>query len=282
MSGRSRPYDRPGRADLHLHTVASDGVASVTEILAYVQEATDLDVIAVTDHERVDAAIAARELARRGHYRFEVVVGEEVTTRGGHLLALFLEERVRPLQSLRATIAQIHAQGGLAVPAHALARYYPMSASARSLRGLLADPDPAVHPDALETFNATAAGRAGHERAMAFAAAHDLPVVGGSDAHLLEQIGACWTTFPGRTASDLRAALVAGRTGAEGTFHGSLAQARMVALQYRKHAGDVRDELRGKLLRRGGGRDLGYPGGRRRPAVLELTEDGQAAAEDGA
>src|SRR3712207_7665134 len=48
----------------------------------------------------------------------EVVVGEEITTRGGHLLALWIEEPVRPLQSLRDSIAQVHEQGGIAIPAH--------------------------------------------------------------------------------------------------------------------------------------------------------------------
>ena len=42
-----------GRADLHIHSLASDGVSSVTEILA-AAEAAHLDVIAITDHERMD------------------------------------------------------------------------------------------------------------------------------------------------------------------------------------------------------------------------------------
>ncbi|HET9522021.1 MAG TPA: hypothetical protein VFO73_13315, partial [Candidatus Limnocylindrales bacterium] len=92
---------RLGRADLHIHTLASDGTASIEEILAYVENETDLDVIAIADHERVDAALAARAIARARGLRAEVVVGEEVSTVGGHLLALFIEERIRPLRSLR-------------------------------------------------------------------------------------------------------------------------------------------------------------------------------------
>ena len=38
----------------------------------------------------------------------------------------------------------------------------------------------------------------------------------------------------------------------------------MFGRQVRKNARAVRDEVRGKLLRDGTGRDLGYPGGRRR------------------
>ena len=76
-----------GRADLHIHTVASDGTASVTSVL---ERAVDLglDVIAITDHERIDAAVAGRAIARDLGLPLEVIVGEEVTTLGGHLLAL--------------------------------------------------------------------------------------------------------------------------------------------------------------------------------------------------
>jgi predicted metal-dependent phosphoesterase TrpH len=85
---------RQGRADLHIHTVASDGTASVVSILEHVAALGDLDVIAITDHERIDAAVAARAMAIDRGLPFEVVVGEEVTTLGGHLLALFIERPI--------------------------------------------------------------------------------------------------------------------------------------------------------------------------------------------
>ena len=94
---------RLGRADLHIHTLASDGTAGLVDILDHVEQATDLDVIAITDHERVDAALAARVIAAERGLRAEVIVGEEVSTRGGHLLALFITERVAPWRSLRTT-----------------------------------------------------------------------------------------------------------------------------------------------------------------------------------
>ena len=63
-----------------------------------------LDVIAISDHERIDAALAARPIAADRGLPVEIVVGEEITTRGGHLLGLFLERRVPPLKSLRWSI----------------------------------------------------------------------------------------------------------------------------------------------------------------------------------
>src|SRR5207247_1433670 len=80
-----------------------------------------------------DAALAGRAMARDRGLRFEVVVGEEVTTLGGHLLALWIEQPIRPFRSLRSTIAAIHDQSGIAIPAHPLVPY-PLCAQGFVLR----------------------------------------------------------------------------------------------------------------------------------------------------
>jgi predicted metal-dependent phosphoesterase TrpH len=252
---------RLGRADLHIHTLASDGTAGIVEILELVDE-SELDLIAITDHERVDAALAARAMARDRGMRVEVIVGEEVTTLGGHLLALFLEAPVRPLRSLRSTIAEIHDHGGLAVPAHPLVPY-PLCAQGFALRRLLSESDQRFHPDGLETFNPTTLGRPFHDRVVRFAAEFDLAALGNSDAHTAEAIGTAWTSFPGQTADDLRHAVVDRTTHAHGSFHGSVAQLSTFGRQLRKYGRDARASVRARVLRDGTGRDLGYPGGGR-------------------
>ncbi|HEX5589850.1 MAG TPA: PHP domain-containing protein [Candidatus Limnocylindrales bacterium] len=249
--------DRLGRADLHIHTLASDGTAGVLEILDHVEAATDLDVIAITDHERIDAAIAARSIAIDRGLRVEVVVGEEITTLGGHLLGLWLETRVRPFRSLRSTIAAIHDQGGIAIPAHPLVPY-PLCAQGFVLRRLAAD-EPRYRPDAIEAFNPTTLGRPWHGRVVAFADELGLSKVGNSDAHALAAIGSGWSTFPGRTAEDVRAAILAGTTHHHGTFHGTTAQLGTFRDQLRKYGRDARANLGGRIRRDGTGRDLGYP-----------------------
>jgi predicted metal-dependent phosphoesterase TrpH len=257
-----------GRADLHIHTLASDGTSGIVEILDHVERATDLDVIAITDHERIDAALAAQAISRDRGLRAQVVIGEEVTTRGGHLLGLYLTERVKPLQSLRSTIAAIHDQGGLAIPAHPLVPY-PLCAQGWVLRRLIADPDPRYRPDALEAFNPTTLGRPWHGRVVRFAVEHDLPTVGNSDAHAAAAIGTGWTTFPGHGADDLRRAIEEGRTHHHGSFHGTASQLGTFGQQLRKYGRDARDTALGKIRRDGTARDLGYPGGRHRPPRLE-------------
>lgn len=251
--------ERLGRADLHIHTLASDGTAGVMDILQHVERNTDLDVIAITDHERIDAARAARAVALDRGYRVEVVIGEEITTLGGHLLALWIEETVRPFRSLRSTIAAVHAQGGLAIPAHPLVPY-PLCAQGFVLRRLLAD-EPRYRPDALEAFNPTALGRPWHDRVVRFAHDNGLARIGNSDAHAIEAIGSGYTTFPGRAAVDLRAAILAGTTHEHGTFHQAAAQLETFQAQLRKYGRDARANLGGRIRRDGSHRDLGYPVG---------------------
>jgi predicted metal-dependent phosphoesterase TrpH len=249
--------DRLGRADLHIHTLASDGTAGAIAILEHVEANLDLDVIAIADHERTDAARAARAIARERGYRVEVVIGEEVTTLGGHLLALWIEETVRPFRSLRSTIAAVHEQGGLAIPAHPLVPY-PLCAQGFVLRRLLAD-EPRYRPDGIEAFNPTTLGRPAHGRVVRFAEEHGLATIGNSDAHSLEAVGSGFTTFPGRTGDDLRAAILAGTTHHHGTFHGTTAQLGTFQQQLRKYGRDARANLGGRIRRDGTRRDLGYP-----------------------
>jgi hypothetical protein len=260
--------------------MASDGVSTVEEILAFVDEGTDLDVIGIADHDRLDAAHAARAIAAARGYGFEVVVGEEITTLGGHLLAVFIEEPVRPFRSLRDTIAEVHEQGGLAIPAHPLFPY-PLCAQGWMLRRLLASPDPRVRFDAIEAFNPTTVGRYVHRDVVRFAAEHHLPVVGNSDAHEAHQVGTGWTTFPGSTAADVRAAMLEGRTGWHGSFHGTLSLLPTLGRQFRKYGRDISQEVGGRVRRDGTRRDLGFPGGRVRPARVDLSAIEPTEREDG-
>jgi predicted metal-dependent phosphoesterase TrpH len=249
--------ERLGRADLHIHTLASDGTAGVVEILDHVERRTELDVIAITDHERIDAAIAGRAIARDRNLRVEVVVGEEVTTLGGHLLALWIEAPIKPFRSLRSTIAAIHDQGGVAIPAHPLVPY-PLCAQGFVLRRLLADV-PRYRPDAIEAFNPTTLGRPWHGRVVRFAEEHGLARVGNSDAHALEAIGTGYTTFEGHDGAALRAAIAAGTTHHHGTFHATGEQLGTFGRQLRKYSRDAKANLGGRLRRDGTRRDLGYP-----------------------
>jgi predicted metal-dependent phosphoesterase TrpH len=141
-----------------------------------------------------------------------VVIGEEVSSRDGHIVGLFLERRIRPGMSAAATVHAIHDQGGLAVAVH------PFWRTQRRTRGgpvhgvgwLAAE----LEFDAIEVENATPGFYVFNQLARRLNMGLGRAEVGGSDAHILDAIGRAFTEFPGRTPKALRSAIETGRTAA--------------------------------------------------------------------
>jgi len=215
------------KADLHVHTTHSDGHASVEEVLRHAARNTDLRVISITDHDTIEGALQARSLA--DGYGIEVVVGEEVTTADGELLALFIEQRLSPGLPAAETIAAVHAQGGICVAAHPYCWLAP-SMGHRGLRERYSWSDSGWRLDAIEAFNAGLLLPRSNRWAAETAAALGLPAVGGSDSHHPKTIGYGHTLFPGRGAADLRAAMELGRTVASGHRWGVVRTAEIIGL----------------------------------------------------
>lgn len=112
------------QADLHVHTRFSDGLLTPCD-LAILARRRGLDVIAVTEHNTVFPAYLARACARFIAGAPEIVIGEEITTKGAHLLALGLERTVDARQPLAEAVAAARAQGALVIAAHPTERFYP-------------------------------------------------------------------------------------------------------------------------------------------------------------
>lgn len=194
-----------GVADLHIHTLYSfDGTSTVPAVLEKADRHAGLDVIAITDHDEICGALEAVELAPR--YGIEVIPGSEVSTAEGHLLALFIRERIPPRLSLLESLLAIREQGGVAIAAHP-ADAMPASLSFRTIWRAAADPRTRDVLAGIEVFNAGLIHRGSNARAASLAHAMRLAPVGSSDAHLLWLIGRGQTGFPGKTALDLRHAL---------------------------------------------------------------------------
>jgi hypothetical protein len=241
---RTRGGGALGKADMHLHTLYSDGTASVQAVLDHVERRTDLDLIAITDHERIDGALRAREIHAAGAYSFQLVVGEEITTRRGHVLALFITERVLALRPLRETLERIHDQGGLAIAPHPMAPLTP-SLGARSLLACHHAADPRQRFDAIEIMNPSAAGRARRDaRQRLNTEVLHLAEVGNSDAHVPEGIGSAWSWFPGSSAEDYRAAVAAATTRPAGSFWSNRHNVDVYRRQLGAKARHVRHTLR--------------------------------------
>lgn len=200
-----------GKADLHIHTRVSDGMATVDAVLAYVAERTDLDLIAVTDHEDVTGGLRAREAAARKGYRFEVVPGVEVTTLQGHLLGIGIEESPKSFRRVESTLDMIHSQGGVAIVPHPMS-WLTRSLSERTIARICARGEAGIAFDAIETANPSPAGKIRAARAARLnETTWRLAETGSSDAHHLPHIGTGWTEFEGADFAALRTA-IAGRT----------------------------------------------------------------------
>ncbi len=193
-----------------MHTNCSDGWPAPAELVEHVARCTDLKVIAVTDHDTIEGALRARDRAAKAG-KIEVVIGEEVSSRDGHILGLFLERKVRPGMTAAATLHAIHDQGGLAVAPH------PFWRTARQVRsggvvhgvGWLAAE---LEFDAIEVENATPGFYVFNRMARRMNLGLGASEIGSSDAHILDAIGRAYTEFRGRTAEDLRKALETGGT----------------------------------------------------------------------
>ena len=208
-----------GRADLHMHSTYSDGLGTIQQVLDYAQWQTNLDVIALTDHDVIEGALRARDIWARGNYRFDFIVGEEVSTKSGHLLALFIEKRIPPRLSMEESIDLIHEQGGLAVVAHPLNQLFRHSCPRAVLDRIKASES--VWLDGIETWNASFCGIYANRVAMkSNRENYGWPELGNSDAHTLSAIGSGCTWFTGTSAQEVRAAIEQGETAPGGKMWG--------------------------------------------------------------
>lgn len=194
-----------GYADLHIHSVHShDGTSSVSAILKYVADYTNLDVIAITDHDKVTGLREAVALGPK--YGIEVIPGCEISTGQGHLLALFITQPVPAGLSFVETIKIVGQMGGLCAVPHPEAQGIG-GVHAAVIRAALAVPAAADVLVGIETFNGGLFFSHTNAVAAELGRVLKLACLGCSDSHILPTIGQGFTEFEGRTAADLRAAL---------------------------------------------------------------------------
>jgi predicted metal-dependent phosphoesterase TrpH len=197
---------RPARslADLHCHTSASFDSLSKPADVARVAAERGLTHLAITDHDRIDGALAARDAAPAG---LTIIVGQEVRTTTGDLIALFVEEPIPPGLAPAEAADRIREQGGAVGLAHPYDRF-----RAGAARPGWEDELERLLPllDYIETWNSRLMIGDGNRRAAELAHAHGLPGAAVSDAHTLMEVGVSYTIVDGPlgSAADLRAGLV--------------------------------------------------------------------------
>ena len=192
--------------DLHCHTSASfDSLASPRAVVNAAAR-RGLTHVAITDHDTIEGALEARDAAPDG---LTVLIGEEIRTRDGDLIAVFLAEAVPPGLSAAETIAAVREQGGLVGIPHPFDRFRGSISKGEALRSLEAL---TASADWVESWNARLVVGDGNARAAELALAAGVPGVAVSDAHTTLEVGVASTILQGdaSTPEGLRAALAAG------------------------------------------------------------------------
>ena len=192
--------------DLHCHTSASfDSLASPRAVVGAAAR-RGLTHLAITDHDTIEGALEARAAAPAG---LTVIVGEEIRTRDGDLVAAFLSRAVPPGLSAAETIAAVREQGGLVGIPHPFDRFRGSVSKGEALRSLEAL---AASVDWVESWNARLMFGNGNARAAELALAAGVPGVAVSDAHTTIEVGVASTILQGdaSTPAGLKAALAAG------------------------------------------------------------------------
>ncbi|VVB86277.1 PHP-associated [uncultured archaeon] len=189
-----------GVADVHTHTMYSgfskysylsfpDSVTTPKKSVR-VAEKKGLDLLCITDHNTIKGALEAKK------YNSElVVIGEEILSKNGEIIGLFLQEEIKPGLGAEETIELIHEQDGIAFAPHPFSVY--CSCVGKKLHGL--------ELDGLEVFNSL--HRDGYSNAIALESCNGRAKLGGSDAHSSSMIGNGYTTFSGNSQEDFRSAI---------------------------------------------------------------------------
>lgn len=178
------------KVEFHCHTGASrDSLVKPGELIAEAQR-RGIDCLIITDHNRIDGALRAKELAPE-----RVVVGEEIKTTRGELLAAFVREPVPALLTPAETIARLRGQGAFISVSHP----YDLNRQGWRLPDLL---EIAPFVDAIEVFNARCLDGRMNRDAAEFARQHHLPGTVGSDAHTLRELGQATLLLPPFSSAD--------------------------------------------------------------------------------
>lgn len=192
------------KADTHMHTTYSDGIMSPEEMIDYIADHTDLSVIAITDHDTAEGAFVAQAYAKRHTPQLEVIIGQEVTTRQGDVVGLFVTSTLPAFETAHEAIAAIHAQGGLAVAVHPFSRLSTLN----NMKGL-GTKIFELPLDAVEVRNGFPSNLIANPMSTYLNRqwGQRLAELGGSDSHVPFTVGQAYTRFPGKTANDFRRAV---------------------------------------------------------------------------
>lgn len=213
----------PLKIDFHVHTCYSYDAVTTPKQLAAAIKARGLDGVAITDHNTIEGYFKFGSVKKEAI----LILGMEINTLDGHVLALNITEPISAGLSLEETIEKIHEADGIAVASH--------------LSGLkLGKINGSLHGfDAVEIINASAFPLFFSKwRNQKIADAYGLPGTAGSDAHCAFQVGNAYTAVEAEgDAEKIVEAVKKGKTRVFGASFSWKARARCEALMLKKKLG---------------------------------------------
>lgn len=166
------------RVEFHCHTSFSKDSLTAPESLVAACRRKAIDRLIVTDHNSIAGARAAQQLDPQ-----RVIVGEEIMTTEGELLAAFVSAEVPPGLSPAESIRLLRQQGAFISVSHPFDRYRQGGWEIEPLLEIL----PLV--DAIEVFNSRCMRPSANDMAAEFARQHHVAGTVGSDAHTVQELG---------------------------------------------------------------------------------------------
>jgi predicted metal-dependent phosphoesterase TrpH len=171
------------KADLHTHSSASPDGGITADQYRSVLAQNKLDVIAITDHNRID--FAQQLQAELGQ---QIIVGEEIMTTAGEIVGLFLTQAIPAGLSPQQTITEIQQQGGVVYIPH------PFETVRKGLHPEVLE-DIADDVDILEVCNGRAFFQNRSEQAVVWTRLNNKAGAASSDAHGVRGLGATYTSI---------------------------------------------------------------------------------------
>ncbi|MFP3853550.1 MAG: PHP domain-containing protein [Anaerolineales bacterium] len=183
--------------ELHCHTCYSkDSLLRPGELLRAAR-LKGLDRVAITDHNTIQGALQAAKLEPD-----RVIVGEEIMTTQGELLAFFLSEGIPAGLEPEEAIGRLRDQGAVISVSHPFDPHRAGAWKPTDLETIRSD------IDALEVYNARCFTTEPNRQAAAWAKKAGLLGTAGSDAHAASELGRAVMLMPAfQGAKEFKAAL---------------------------------------------------------------------------
>ena len=166
------------KVDFHCHTEYSVDCLVKLEDIIKERKRKGLDRIAITDHGNIEGALIAKEMDPDG-----IIVGQEIKTRQGELIAYFVKEEISEGMGSEETVQELKKQGAFISVPHPFDRSRGKCWTEKELEKIIDD------LDALEGFNSRVPTNSLNIKAMKFAKEHGKDITVGSDAHSTYEIG---------------------------------------------------------------------------------------------